>query len=175
MSSRIICIIIFSTMALFGCRKEEPNPEILDPVYQDLAKELAGLKSAKDEAEKAVEAAQKAVNKAPTRTMERRESEDDLHKAEGNLARLTQVVAFYELRVERRRVEARRDYKIAFAAEKPWPDPKEFEAYVINKRLSRASKNWADRVPKFSTGGSPNGKEGAKPAQKPAGEGEAKE
>lgn len=151
MNSRIVCILIMVSLTIIGCRKEEPNPELIDPIYSDLSKDLAGAKAAKEEAEKAVEAAEKALMKAPTRTIERRNAEEDIQKTQDKLNKITQLVEYYEIRVERRKFEARRDYKIAFAAEKSWPDPREFEAYKTNKRLVQASKNWSDRVPKFST------------------------
>ncbi len=169
MNIRIVCLVILMSFLVLGCRKEEPNPEIMDPVYLDLAKDLVAAKVAKEESEKALDGFRKTLVKTQTRTIERRNAEENIQKEEDKLTRLNQAVEFFEIRTERRKVETRRAYKIAFAADQPWPDPKEASAYQLNKKMSQASKNWSDRVPKFSKAAVPEGPE-SKPAEK-AGEG----
>ncbi len=125
---------------------------MIDPIYQDISKEALAAQVAREESEKALDGFKKALEKAPPRTIERRNAEDDIKKESERLLKLVQIEEYNNIRVARRKAEDHRNYKIAFAADTPWPDPKELEAYLVNKRLVKASKNWSDRVPKFTTG-----------------------
>jgi hypothetical protein len=144
---RLICLSIL-VLTMLGCRTEESNPEMRDLIYQDLMKELQARVTLVDESQKKVEAAEKALEKTKPRTIDRLNATSDLEKEKIMLERLTQSAEYFKIRAERRRVEGRRDYKIAFRSNKDWPDPKEYEAYLVNKRLNLVSKNWNDRVPK---------------------------
>ena len=169
---RILLISLASILAIAisGCKKEEPNPELLDPIYSDLSKDLTVIDAAKEESEKNLEADKKSLEKSPPRTIERRNAEEDLLKEQGRFEHINQLLEYYKIRVARRLVESRRNYKLAFQADKAWPDPQEYEAYKVNKRLMNASKNWSDRVPKFPSSGGPPAE--ALP-EKPKTEGEA--
>ncbi|MCB0364235.1 MAG: hypothetical protein H6624_14045 [Bdellovibrionaceae bacterium] len=62
----------------------------------------------------------------------------------------TQMTNYYRIRAERRRVEGRRAYSIAFDNGESWPDPKEYQLYLVNKRLREAPRSWSVRVPKMT-------------------------
>jgi hypothetical protein len=167
----LISLAMLMAILITGCRHEEPNPELIDPIYSDLNKDYLGISAAREESEKNLEGFKKDLEKAPARTLEKRNAEEDIQKEQNRLDRLTQLEEYFKIRVERRKVEARRDYKLAFIDNKNWPDPKEYEAYMVNKHLVHASKNWNDRVPKLSTA-NPADEAPEKPVAAP-GEGDA--
>jgi len=144
---RLVCLFILF-VSIQGCRQEDANPELSDPIYLDLVKELNTLKSTKEDIEKKIIAAEKELSKSAPRTIDRKNAENELKRQLTQLGVIDQQHEYYKIRTERRRVEGRRSYRIAFEKKEEWPDPKEFDAYKTNKKLYYASKNWNERVPK---------------------------
>lgn len=147
MISRILCLFLIF-MVTQGCKQENKNPENTDPIYLDLEKETRAFELNIADLEKKVEDAQKELNKTQPRTLERKNAQRDLEKQMALLNKAREMHEYFKIRTERRRVEGRRAYKVAFKNGDVWPDPKEIEAYLINKKLLYSSKNWNDRVPK---------------------------
>jgi hypothetical protein len=135
-------------MVTQGCKQENQNPENSDPIYLDLLKETRAFESSVADLEKKVEDATKELSKTEPRTLDRKNAQRELDKQVGLLSKSKEMLEFFKIRTERRRVEGRRAYKIAFKENRNWPDKKEIEAYQINKKLLYSSKNWNDRVPK---------------------------
>ncbi|MEQ1663895.1 MAG: hypothetical protein ABL927_00805 [Bdellovibrionales bacterium] len=138
-------------MNSLGCKQEIPNPELTDPIYMDLSKELKSLETREEETVKKLETAKKDLEKSAPRTIDRKSAETEIEKAEYTLKIVGQMKEYYEIRLARRKVEDLKAYKAAFAKDQPWPDKEEYEAYLVNKRLMYSSKNWDDRVPKFKS------------------------
>jgi hypothetical protein len=164
MTSRLFCLL---TLIVFisGCR-ENSSPELTDPIYIDLLSETGALERLIDESDKKIEAKEKDWLKTKPRTIERKNTEAELLREKERREKIRQMLVYYKIRTERRKVEGRRAYKIAYRTGEPWPKPEEFEAYKQNKKLLLSSKNWNDRVPK------PNLRPGDTvhevPAEKPA-------
>lgn len=136
-------------LPILGCKSEEPNPELRDPIYKFLLEKQSQLKSALEGEIKKVEEAEIALEKTDPLTPERKAAIRDLQLAKKRRDRMVQEKLYLDIRAERRRVEGRRDYKIAFHADKPWPDPAEFEHFQTNMRLRTAPRQWDARVPKL--------------------------
>ena len=146
-SVRMILVVCLLTIS--GCRSEDPNPELSDPVYKFLIDQGNALRPALENEKKKLEESEKALTKMDVNTAERKQSLKELQKTKGNIARLQQELDYSDIRRERRRVEARRDYKIAYSKGEAWPNPSEFEHFMTQQRLRKASRNWAERVPKL--------------------------
>lgn len=144
----IILTILLST--LLGCKSENPNPELMDPIYADLKKEAEVAGKAIEAELKERESAQVAIDKAPPNSMELRDAEKMYWKASKKIEVLRPIELYYKIHAERRRVEGRAAYRAAFAKGAIWPDPAEFHGYETNKRLRSADRNWSKRVPKLS-------------------------
>lgn len=138
-------------VVIVGCRSEDPNPELRDPIYQDLKKEAAATEKAYEDAKKAKEAAYLAMVEAPARTIELKDAEKDYWKAVKLVDSLATASKYLSIRAERRRIEARVSYQRAFIAKKEgeWPDKDEYSGYLTNRRLREAPLNWNKRVPKL--------------------------
>lgn len=149
MNSRILCIFIF-ILAILGCKREDKNPELRDPIYSDLQSEKRTLEQMKEDSQKKIESITKELAKTQPRTLDRKNAVNDIAKENIKLNKLTELIEYYEIRIQQRFNEARRSYREAFLIDKEneWPSKAEFEAYKVNKRLVRTSKNWNDRVPR---------------------------
>jgi len=146
-----IRLILMTTLALLtlGCRREDPYPELHDPIYKFLKDQTNSLKSSVESETKKIEELEKAVAKTQPLTHARKLAIRDLESTKRRIASLNQEMDYLTIRTERRRVEARRDYKIAFLSHKDWPDPKEFDHFMTQHRLRKASRHWDARVPKL--------------------------
>ena len=140
----LICL----TFLCASCRREDPNPELLDPIYIDLVNELKSAEDAHAQSKASLEKAEKELSKSLPRTLDRKNAENDVARYKKATELTFQKTEYLKIRVERRKVEGRRAYSIAFRENRPWPDPKEYDHYKSGKRLSSSSKNWSDRVPK---------------------------
>jgi hypothetical protein len=142
----LMTILIMSTLA---CKRRDPNPEFRDPIYRFLLEQSTGLKSSLESEFKKVEEAEKAYAKTEPLTHERKLALRDLESSRRLIAIAHQQIDYLDIRTERRRVESRRSYKIAFDADKDWPDPKEFEYFMAEHRLRTAPRKWDARVPRL--------------------------
>lgn len=142
-----VAIIMFATV--LGCSKENPNPELMDPIYKDLHGRSEDLKKSLGEAEKEIEDLKKALLKAEPHTLEKKNIERDLASAQKLLVADRQRQRYFEIRAERRKLQGRVEYKKAFARGEEWPKPSEYSDYQVNNRLREATLNWNARVPKL--------------------------
>jgi len=142
-------LLIFSLFFVVGCKKENPNPEQLDPIYNDLVKEYKKVESELKNERKNNEGLKKILEETEPRTAKRVSTQSDLRKSNKLVIQLQQKLKYLSIRKEHRRVVGRRAYKIAFKKGVPWPDPKEYKFYLLNKKLQEAPRNWDMRVPKL--------------------------
>jgi hypothetical protein len=135
-------------LSLMACKSENKNPEMMDQIYLDILKDKQAHQALLDESLKKMEQLEKDLGKTEPNTMDRRMAIDSLRQEKEVQVRNLQMIEYYDLRAQRRKVYGRAAYKRAFYNGKDWPDPKEFSAYLTNKRLKNVSANWSDRVPK---------------------------
>lgn len=136
---------------LAGCSKEDPNPQLRDPIFQDLEKRANEHQKAKDEAEKQLLDLKTKLAKAEPNTLGKRDIEKDIRKNEHLALESSQWALYYKIRTERRRIVDKLAYGEALANKKPWPDPNEYSEYLVNRRLVEANRNWNARVPKLQS------------------------
>lgn len=143
MSSHVWIVILLSIwIVTSGCRREDRSPELSDKIYLDLKNEVQAGTQALDEIRKNLAESEKKFNLSAPRTLDRRTTKDDITKYSAAIERATEYLEYSNIRLSRRYAEVRRNYKIAFQAEKPWPDTNEYEYYKINKKLVNAPKSW---------------------------------
>ena len=152
-----IAIILSTCLLVTGCKKENPSPELLDPIYRDLSDEAKKFEKLKSDKEKEILSLLEDRPKLKVGSVLKKINSRDLIKARAALIVLRQKAKYYKIHAERRRVEGRKAYKLAFKEGLPWPDPKEYERYKAHKKLRNAPRNWNYRVPKLRS--SPNFKE----------------
>jgi len=151
MSTRLQ-LLFFMTLILFGlsgCRKEEPNPEMMDPIYSDLQNKQKSVESSLEEEKKKLEKALGDVAAAIPNTLDLQNALRDRDHSQAAIVGLQQKLHYYNIRVERRRVEDKYNYHLAFVANKDWPDKKEYEEYLTQQRLQEAPRSWDAHIPKM--------------------------
>lgn len=148
---RILSVYMLLTcfFLIVGCKKENPNPELLDPIYQDLISVRKTAEKDLKDAMKKLEGIEKDYKTTEPRSLSRKTVYKDLLNTRKKVKFLEQRLKFTEIRVKRRKVEGRRKYRIAFQKGEVWPDPKEYEYYKQYNKLKNADLNWNKRVPKL--------------------------
>lgn len=139
---------VLLSICMLGCKSPNPNPETLDPIYADLLKESEAASKETESLKGEIEKLEQEIPAFEARDPGKKRAERELYQKE-HLAELSsQRALFYKIQADMRLKYARREYLKAFNADKPWPNPKEYEEYLENKKLRSASRNWDDRVPK---------------------------
>jgi hypothetical protein len=144
-------VLMISVLALVGCKKEDPNPELLDPIYKDLEKRSSESQKSWDEDIAKIKELREKLEKAEPNTIDKKNVLRDLDKASKSLIQSEQNAKYYKIRLQRRLLVDRLTYKEAFAKDQPWPDPKEYSDYLVNIRLNNVNLNWNARVPKLQS------------------------
>ncbi|MCB0341529.1 MAG: hypothetical protein H6626_11705 [Pseudobdellovibrionaceae bacterium] len=144
-----VSMMLLFAISLLGCKREHSNPEQLDPIYRDLTKDLRTVESTLKAERKTLDTLEAEIKKEGVSSLDRITLQKDVRRSQLKIQELEQQYRYLDIRTNRRRVEGRRNYKIAFKKGEAWPDPKEYEAYKTNMALRNASRNWNTRVPKL--------------------------
>jgi hypothetical protein len=159
---------------LGACSKEDPQPEIRDPIYNDLASRTKTLDEDVKSLTEKLTSLKINVQNAEPNTLAGREVARDLRKHQKMLREAVQALTYYRIRLDRRKLVDKLTYRDAYLARREWPDPSEFRHYQISLRLKEANRNWGARVPRLAdrTPSSLNQKIQAAKTSQPEGQGE---
>lgn len=141
----LFCVFLLLT----GCKHEEPNPELLDPIYSDLVKQQGDDEGKLAAEQKALAGARDSYEGAEPNTLDLKNAQRQIERNQRNILKLEQKVRFDKIRVGRRLAEDHLNYHKAFLAGKDWPDKEEYPKYLVNQRLLTAPRDWDARVPKL--------------------------
>jgi hypothetical protein len=144
-----ILAISFFFVTVCGCKQEDPNPELKDPIYVDLLRRATEARKGYEEELKKQGDISSKLEKTEANSIERKRTQRDLDKSKHSSFDYDQTAKYYEIRAKRRLHVDRMTYKAAFAAGKPWPDKHEYSDYQVNMRLQEVQRNWNARVPKL--------------------------
>lgn len=145
-----IYTLMIALFSLTGCKSEDPNPELKDPIYKDLQSLSSEHQKNFEEQKKHREELELSMQKLEVNSLDLKKARLDLDKTLRVMRDAEQKALYYKIRAERRRVEGRLAYKIAFHQGKEWPDPAEYSGYLVNKRVNEINLNWNARVPKLA-------------------------
>lgn len=149
MALRIKFILLVSLLGLAaGCTRMDPNPEIMDPIYQSFVKEQRNYEKLVEEGEKALATAKAELELGEVRTLDKKIQQSTYNKAVRALQQAKEMATYYKVRADLRKAYGRKEYKIAFQKGEKWPNPSEVYTYQLNKELRDAPRNWSARVPK---------------------------
>lgn len=135
-----IALLIF--IALLGCTKLDPNPELKDPIFKDIENELAGARKEKEELEKLVLEANEEYKKVLPQSGQYKIKLNAVFDLEKKIQIADQKIHYLLVRLDSRKYQANVDYRKAYASSKEWPDPAEYKKYVMEKNLSLPSNNF---------------------------------
>lgn len=142
-------IALIMIAALAGCEKEDPNPELRDPIWKDLSERAAQYEKQKEESKAKLKTLREKLEKVEPNTMDLKDVRRDIAKTEKALLGAEQLARYYRIRADRRKVEDKISARDALAKGKEWPDKSEYSDYLTNKRVHEINLNWNTRVPKL--------------------------
>lgn len=143
-----LVVIFILTSFISGCSRPNPTPEKLDPIYLDLMSRSSVAKAAAETTKEEILQLREDLAALPARDPSRRKYQQDISKKETQLMVADQEALYFEIRAEQRREYARKAYLEAFNRGEKWPDPKDFEAYKLQRRLEDAPREWNSRLQK---------------------------
>lgn len=144
----ITATLVLSTVAVVGCTRPNPTPEVLDPIYADLVQRSTLAKGAAEAAKNEAKKLREDLEKLPARDITRRKTLEDISKQESRQNVAEQEGLYYEIRAEQRKQYARAEYSKAFEKSEPWPDPNDFETYKLQRKLRDAPREWSSKIEK---------------------------
>jgi len=139
------------SLNLLGCKSKDPHPELSDKVYIDIRSRLEDLRKKLDNSKTFFELAELEKQAAPPGSQELAVIVKDIREEKKLINQIQQKIRYLEIRMARRKLESRISYQKAFQNDMPWPDPKEYQAYLAHQELLEAPSNWSERVPRLQT------------------------
>ncbi len=139
---------IMILMVSVGCSRPNATPELTDPIYADLGQRSALAKAGVELKKEEIKTLRKELADLPARDIGRRKMLDDLTNKERQMLAAEQEGLYYEIRASQRKDYARTEYLKAFDKGEPWPDPKDFETYKLQRKLKDAPREWSAKLPK---------------------------
>ncbi len=148
---RITTLLIFS-LFFIACDKPNPEPEKIDPIYADIQARLGAVTSQIKSAEKDLEDNKKEFEKVVPQTGQIKFAQKRVDDSDAALKKLQQMQLYWELKLKTRKNWAREQYLKAYNKKEAWPDPKEYEEYIAQKKLEEAPTTWdaKKRVSEYS-------------------------
>ncbi len=143
-----ILVILLSSLTL-SCERPLENPELADNIYNDLLKETK-LSTSEIESEKKVLAGlEEDIVATKLGDNSGKSKFRKKYETETKIQLLKQKAQFYELRALKRKIYIGEAYPKYFEKRLHWPDAEEWANYQSSKRLSTASRDWGQRVPRL--------------------------
>ncbi len=155
--------LILVVGALSACTKADPQAYKGDPILQDYQSQLAATNAQLEGALKKVESTKKDLKDSVPQSGQFAAYQKILFEEQAKVARFTQQVQFWKIRIESRAKEAQAEYLAAFKDKKEWPDKGKVEAYFSEKRLRLAKMSWdqKDRIAEYEKANKASAKPGA--------------
>lgn len=151
---KILMFIILST-ALISCNKPDPNPELKDPIFNDLNSKLGSARQALEAEKKALQEHEQALRDVVPQTGQIKYAQKRVYDAQAKIQKLGQEIRYLELKIQSRKSEAKKSYLVAFKKGEEWPNPAEYTMYDAANRLRAAKSSWDTnaRVKALAPGG----------------------
>jgi len=126
-----------------GCNRPDPNPELKDPIYLDIQKELQDAKREVENQEKQVEEFKKVLAGVVPQTGQIKFAQKRFEESTAKLKKDQQMLRYWLIRLEDRRLESKKLYSVAFAKDKPWPNQQEWLDYKTTRTAQLKPKLWS--------------------------------
>jgi hypothetical protein len=138
---RFLTVLSILTV-LCGCHSPNPHPELGDPIYLDIERDLKASAGAVQSEEKNLEDLKKALKDIKPQTGQIKYAMKKIYDSEGRLVKLRQINTYLQLRLDTRAKEDGINYLRAFEKDIPWPDPNEYKTYMSYKNMQLAPRAW---------------------------------
>jgi hypothetical protein len=135
-------ILILLSLNLLACNKPDPNPENMDPIFQDMKAQEDITKKNIEDFTKQLEEHAHNIEKVKPQTGQIKYAEKRYWEARDHLDKLQQQYVYWQIRKAERLKHARTEYLKAFKEGKNWPRQEEVDEYMSEKRLRQAKQQW---------------------------------
>ncbi len=130
-------------MFLFACTPGDPQPELADPIYKDLAVELDIARKNLDLEDKNLKTLLKEKAAAIPQTGQVKFATKKVYDSQEKIIVLAQRVQYFEISLSQRASLAKLKYNESLApGGKPWPDPQELAMYASVTKFQRDKLLW---------------------------------
>ncbi len=152
-------MVFISFFLILGCERPETEPEKFDPIYSDLLKQSAEVKTQIATAEKELEGFKAEFEAVEPQTGKIKYATKRVNETRAKLDKLIQMQFYWDLKAKSRVRWDRENYLVAFKSKAPWPPPEEYKTYLAQKKLETAPKVWnlRERLDQAKLGISLNG------------------
>lgn len=124
------------------------NPEIKDPIYSDLKKMADEYSKKVVDTQKSKAEAYKKFLETPENTLDKKLELRNYMKVKKEYEKAKDMAQYYQIRMERRKMEGRLAYLESYEKKEEWPKPEEYKAFLTNQKLRNSPLQWDARVPK---------------------------
>lgn len=135
-------VLVFFLLSVSACKKEDPNPELRDQIYQDIVAQEGDNQKTISDVEKKIDEAKKAVLDSKPQTGEVKRNTKKVFELENLRAKLKQQETFWKIRKFERLKLVRRTKSTM--SEEDWNNRSktEYEQYLSEKKLRQTKNSW---------------------------------
>ncbi len=133
-----------------SCEKPIDNPELADNIYNDLIKDAKANSAAVEEEKKVLQGLEDDIVATKLGDNSAKSKFRKKYDTEAKIQVLSQKARYFSLRALKRKEYVEHTYPKYFEKHLHWPDAEEWSDYQASKRLSTASRDWNQRVPRLS-------------------------
>ena len=140
-----LAVPIFFGLLALSCKGPELQPELRDPIFQDLVTQSTAAEKALADAQKKVVGAHVEFSKAAPQVGEVTRLRNQLFEAQREATKAEQLLLYRKAQIKLRRVAAREAYLNDFFGKRiGWPDPNEYSTYKAARSRPRAPQRWSE-------------------------------
>lgn len=125
-----------------ACNKPDSNPELKDPVFNDIQADLSVVSTTLEAELKNLQGFEKELAEVVPQTGQIKYARKRVNESKEKINRLEQEKIYLGLKLEARMKESKKSYLKAFKTGEAWPNPNEWESYRTEKRLRNAKRTW---------------------------------
>ena len=116
----VLRLLLFMTPVLIfsGCKKEDPNPELKDPIFKDLDRRATEHQKTYEEVKEKIAELRSSIAKTEPRTIDLKNLKRELEKEQKLLRVSEEQARYYRIRAQRRKLTGRIAYQKTFAERK---------------------------------------------------------
>lgn len=153
-------LLVILTLYLASCNKPIPNPELKDPIYNDLNVRLTEASQLLTAEQNTLKTHEKELQEAVPQTGQTIQAQKRVFESQNKITKIEQEIQYLKLKASARKKDAIQSYKKAFEKNEIWPEPQEWEQYQKEKKARNAPKEWSVKNRLMETGNfSQNNKE----------------
>ncbi len=136
MGTRRLVISFFGLLLAIGCHSVIKQPELIDPIYNDILAEISKNQGEIATTIEQVEAEKKLLIKAKPQSGEYSYHKKKIFNIENFLTKQKQRGLYLDILLQQRKKEARLSYAEAYSKAAQWPDPGDFQLYLKQKKVT---------------------------------------